>query len=630
MNCRSVRNRVARRLCLLAPEMLESRCLLATFHPLASAPDGSPQSLRAAIIAANANGQYNTIVLQAGTYKLTIPNTAGHESSAAQGDLNLTDANHTITIQGAGDLYPGAKGFTFIDAGGLDRAFEVSPGVTAIFNDLVIEHGLAEDDGDSGVLAGQTVSLGGGILNEGTAVLNRVDIHQCYAAGGSGQDGSSSAPAGTQGQEAMGGGIYNSGNLTLNQSIVDDCEAAGGNGGNGATTDDSSGVGGAGGAGQGGGIFHGGTSLTIYQSTLELDTAAGGDGGHGGGGLFGPGSAGGNGGYANGGGLFAESDRAARLTECTFAESNAKGGSGGTGGSGGLVADYGLNGGAGGNSGNAVGGGIEFIFMTLNLDNSTIADNQVNVGPVGEGGPGGVGSSGTGAQGAPGNSNAILTYGGGIVGGYLGYLDSVSSLIAENNGSFNANTGSFPPSDSDASFTVASNTLLGDGDGADGISNGVKGNIVGVDPKIDSIGFNGGPTPTIALLRGSPAIDAGSNPLGLTTDQRGYGPRNVNGITDIGAYEFGATAPRAVRITVKIVKVNGAREIEVFNAGTHVLRFSVYPFGRSYRGTFQVQERDVNGDGIPDIVATRPNGHHRPVTVIYSGLDGSELASNLM
>ena len=52
---------------------LEDRRLLATFTPLPSAADGGPNSLRAAIIAANANRQDNTIILQAGTYQLTIP-----------------------------------------------------------------------------------------------------------------------------------------------------------------------------------------------------------------------------------------------------------------------------------------------------------------------------------------------------------------------------------------------------------------------------------------------------------------------------------------------------------------------------------------------------------------------------
>jgi hypothetical protein len=66
------------------------------------------------------------------------------------------------------------------------------------------------------------------------------------------------------------------------------------------------------------------------------------------------------------------------------------------------------------------------------------------------------------------------------------------------------------------------------------------------DPKLGTFGYNGGPTQTIPLLSGSPAIDAG-NPSGcrdaqgnlLTTDQRGM-PRpdpGDPGGCDMGAYE---------------------------------------------------------------------------------------------
>ncbi len=51
----------------------------------------------------------------------------------------------------------------------------------------------------------------------------------------------------------------------------------------------------------------------------------------------------------------------------------------------------------------------------------------------------------------------------------------------------------------------------------------------------------------MALGSGSSAIDAGldttQSPYNLTTDQRGYGPRNMNGTVDIGGFENGATAP---------------------------------------------------------------------------------------
>jgi hypothetical protein len=43
---------------------------------------------------------------------------------------------------------------------------------------------------------------------------------------------------------------------------------------------------------------------------------------------------------------------------------------------------------------------------------------------------------------------------------------------------------------------------------------------------------------THALITGSGAINGGSNPLGLPTDQRGQGfPRVIGSAADIGAYE---------------------------------------------------------------------------------------------
>ncbi len=77
---------------------------------------------------------------------------------------------------------------------------------------------------------------------------------------------------------------------------------------------------------------------------------------------------------------------------------------------------------------------------------------------------------------------------------------------------------------------------------------------------------NGGPTQTIALLPGSPAVDAGSNALAnqysLTTDQRGAGfPRTVNGTVDIGAFEspvFGNATVYAVTNTSNDPTVTGS------------------------------------------------------------------------
>jgi hypothetical protein len=58
-------------------------------------------------------------------------------------------------------------------------------------------------------------------------------------------------------------------------------------------------------------------------------------------------------------------------------------------------------------------------------------------------------------------------------------------------------------------------------------------------PRLTALGNHGGPTPTHALLPGSPGIDAGDHTLALTADQRGELYPRVFGIAaDIGAFEL--------------------------------------------------------------------------------------------
>jgi len=58
------------------------------------------------------------------------------------------------------------------------------------------------------------------------------------------------------------------------------------------------------------------------------------------------------------------------------------------------------------------------------------------------------------------------------------------------------------------------------------------------DPLLAALADNGGPTLTHALQSGSPAFGVGSNPMGLTTDQRGStNGRTFFGRIDIGAFE---------------------------------------------------------------------------------------------
>ena len=61
--------------------------------------------------------------------------------------------------------------------------------------------------------------------------------------------------------------------------------------------------------------------------------------------------------------------------------------------------------------------------------------------------------------------------------------------------------------------------------------------LIGVDPLLGPLQDNGGPTWTMALLWGSPAIDAANSQWLLATDQRGV-PRPQGEAGDIGAYEL--------------------------------------------------------------------------------------------
>ena len=98
--------------------------------------------------------------------------------------------------------------------------------------------------------------------------------------------------------------------------------------------------------------------------------------------------------------------------------------------------------------------------------------------------------------------------------------------------------------------------------------NGTNGNQVGVaNPGLGPLANNGGATQTIALLPGSPAIDAGSNALAvdpttglpLTTDQRGAGfSRTVNETVDIGACEHAAMSSGPTFYTVNSTDTTGS------------------------------------------------------------------------
>jgi hypothetical protein len=163
----------------------------------------------------------------------------------------------------------------------------------------------------------------------------------------------------------------------------------------------------------------------------------------------------------------------------------------------------------------AAGGGVFNVQGQLKAVNATISNNSA---------PGGTGA------------------GGGIYNNNVAPAAVLGNTIVAGN---TAGTANGP----DIQGTVSSlgNNLIGAKDGSSGLTNGVNSDIVGtsaspVSPLLSALGSYGGPTNTMALLPGSPAVNAGSNTLatnnGMTTDQRGFGfDRIVNTNVDIGAFE---------------------------------------------------------------------------------------------
>lgn len=107
---------------------------------------------------------------------------------------------------------------------------------------------------------------------------------------------------------------------------------------------------------------------------------------------------------------------------------------------------------------------------------------------------------------------------------------------------------------------AVTNSILGvyagSGQTAFGLPN-ASGNYVGntstnAEAGVLPLADNGGRMPTCALAPDSVAIDHGTNVLNLAWDQRGPGyARVINGKCDIGAFEFGAGAPRGTTLMVR-------------------------------------------------------------------------------
>ena len=233
----------------------------------------------------------------------------------------------------------------------------------------------------------------------------------------------------------------------------------------------------------------------------------------------------------NGGGVYAFAANLT-LTGCVFSGDKANGGGGAVSNSSGTLslANCTLSGNTAG-----VGGAVSSSGGTASLTNCTLSGNSTLAGGLG----GGVYNNGTsltltnctivgntavGTQSSPGQGGGLYNRAG-AAGGTI-----VQSCILSGN---SAATGP----DASGSYTSGGSNIIGDPNGA---AYGFTGphDLVYVNPKLDPNGLrgNGGPTPTIAILAGSPAVDADYN--GMTqTDQRGFA-RPQGARSDIGAFEL--------------------------------------------------------------------------------------------
>lgn len=138
---------------------------------------------------------------------------------------------------------------------------------------------------------------------------------------------------------------------------------------------------------------------------------------------------------------------------------------------------------------------------------------------------------------------------GGAIGNNAGTLEINYSTIAGNTaaGVSNQLNGVVALSDSIiANNEFNCNGTFGDGGNnlqfGGGLPTSCGGTIPVIDPLLDILAANGGPTRTMALLPGSPAIDAGNGLLCPPADQRGVS-RPVGTGCDIGAFEVQLETP---------------------------------------------------------------------------------------
>jgi CSLREA domain-containing protein len=551
-----------------------------------------------------------TLVVQNVELTLNHTGTGGNGGPASDGG---TGGSSSASDGGAGGSSIGGAGAQGGNGGGLDS----TAGSVTIRNSAVIGNATGNGGAGGNGAHGGTGGNGGGVRpgGKGGNCISGFGGEGGAGGGISLEGGTMTVLDSTVGQNATGTGGPSGTCIEGGQGGTGAGTGFGGDGGLSLAA-------GAGEGGFGGGISDVGGTLSVRDSTITANRAGdggtttiligpggpGGTGGAGGGGGGGGTSAGGFGGDGGFGGGVASSFGSSSassvvLTNVTLRGNGAgngePGGDGGTGGTGGAGGGGNSTGGGGSTDGGFGGeggaGGAASFQSSFRLNNVTMTGNQAGHGGTGGGGGNGPGRSDGGFGGEGGLGGAVFgegegalihvtsvsnNVGAGAAGGAAGTGNPATAGQAEQDGEggdlFSDGSPFEPPPISESASILASCA----GEISDGGGN-IKPPVVELgstpcpgfpaNPKLGPLANNGGPTRTMALLKGSPAIDRVPVPCGTMPDQRGV-PRPQGHGCDSGAYEFapprvttgGASAVSGKRATVAGVIVPDLRKTSWF------------------------------------------------------------------
>jgi hypothetical protein len=445
---------------------------------------------------------------------------AGNSATLAVGNLDYGNANGgglydsggvvsltncTVSGNQASATFSGGAGLAFAYGGGLtcDNGTLSLTGCTV--NGNTVTGGNADGEGGGVHSYLSTVSLSNCTVSNNTAAATAGSALGGGVSGlGSNQTVSdclitnnqaSLVLSGTGSEDvySKGGGLYDSmGMLTLLRCTV---------AGNSATlTAGNLDYGNA----NGGGLYDSGGTVTLTNSTVSGNSTTGTFSG--GAGLV----------YAYGGGLTSDIGTLS-LTGCTVSGNTVTGG-----------------------NADGEGGGVHSYTATVSLSNCTIANNTANS-SAGVGLGGGVSDLDSNLTltsctitGNAANSTASTGSGGGFYHSGVGTAQVLNTIVAGNSSLTDS-------PDANGSFASLGSNLIGIADGSSGWGGS---DLTGtasspLDPMLGTLGSDGGPTATMPLLAGSPALDAG-NPGQLgSADQRGV---VRSGGVNIGAFQASATS----------------------------------------------------------------------------------------